>query len=144
MASVDAATIEVTSNLDNGTDCTLRDALETVNSGNVSAGCIATDGALGINDTVVFGAGVAGNTITLGGTELLITADVSINPSGQNTVLTANNASDVLLIDGSARVGIDNLTITGGSATFIGAAGGGIRVQNYSSVNLINLSLIHI
>ena len=129
-----AANIEVTSNLDDSTDCTLREALATVNAGvDQGNGCIVNAGtdALGTNDTITFGAGVAGQTITLSQGHLPIYNDVSINPAGINTTIDANGVGAVIGIDEDRTVELDQLNLTGGS-------GVGIRASRYSSVTLSN------
>ncbi len=124
-----AAGIEVTSNLDDGTDCTLREAIVTVNAGSdQSNGCVIDTGTdpLGTNDTINLAA-VAGETITLGGTQLDITQSVTIN--GANTTVDANNASRVFYVNhsdflgGRISVNLNSLTITGGNSE---AEGGGL------------------
>ncbi|MCB1804333.1 MAG: hypothetical protein KDJ99_04040, partial [Candidatus Competibacteraceae bacterium] len=62
--SAQAATLTVTSNLDDGTDCTLREAVEAINAGANQNGCSAA-GAYGTNDTIVFAPALINSTITL-------------------------------------------------------------------------------
>ena len=57
-----AANIEVTSNLDDGSNCTLREALTTVNAGaDQLNGCVITGDALGTNDTIYLRPGCIGS-----------------------------------------------------------------------------------
>lgn len=62
-----AATIEVNSHLDdNGTDCTLRQAIVSMNNGTsagLQGGCVYT-GTLGVADAISFEDNLASNTIT--------------------------------------------------------------------------------
>ena len=146
-----AATIEVTSTQDDGAGCTLREAIVTTNTGfDQSNGCSidTSNGPLGINDTVIFSAGVAGNTISLDGSEVLIQSGVSINPSGITTTITANGESRVFSIrsilnyyGGDSTVSLNNLNITGGRAegnSSTTGSGGSIIITNNSTVTLSN------
>ena len=141
-----AANIEVTSNLDDGTDCTLREALTTVNAGaDQLNGCIISGDVLGTNDTITFSPAVSGQTITTTQGELQITKDVSINPGGINTTIDANQASRVMsVISNDApdlTATLNQLTITGGNTA---GDGGGVFVSNsftqqyeYNTVSLM-------
>ncbi len=162
-----AASIEVTSNLDDGTDCTLREAIASVNAGSdQSNGCVIDTGAdpLGTNDTINMAAGVAGSTITLGGTELTPTKSVTIN--GENITVDANNTSRVMnlyRLQSAAyfSVTLNHLTLSGGNsidngggiyAGFVGLTlvdstitgntagndGGGIHASNFIPLTLTN------
>ena len=140
LQAAQAASIEVTSNLDDGTDCTLREALTTVNSGTDQLnGCVITGDVLGTNDTVTFSPAVSGQTITTTQGELQITKDVSINPGGVNTTIDGNQAtSDVMTVTGDGAVDIsvtlNQLTITNGN-------GHGISVLNSYSQQYVNNTL---
>lgn len=90
-----AANIEVTSNLDNGTGCTLREAVDSVNSEQLAPGCGVTGPSLGTNDTITFSDNLAlSNTITLTNGQL------SVEP-GTSVTITANNIAGGITIDGS-------------------------------------------
>ena len=130
-----AASIEVSSTLDDGTDCTLREAITTINAGTDQLnGCILSGDTLGINDTITFGPAVSGQTIITTQGELSITEDVSINPDGTNTTVDGNQlGSRVMGISNYASVTINQITITGGNAN----VGGGIFVSS-SSLELKN------
>jgi len=148
LAAAQAATIEVTSSFDDGVGCTLRDAIFTANGGpgfNQNNGCTVdtTNGPLGSNDTIIFNASVAGDTIVLERRELIVISSVSINPGGLTTTITpsANDESSVFFIDGidavpygSLSVSLNNLFITGGRDSF----GGGINIGLSSNVVLNN------
>ncbi len=136
IGSTQAATITVTSSLDDGTDCTLREAIANANSDtdNGANGCDAGSGV----DTIVFDSSLSGSTITLGGTQLDITTDLSIDGDPNSTgapdiEINANGSSRVLLVN-AANVSLNGLTVAGGSAS----NGGGIRIIDYASVSLSN------
>ncbi len=98
-------------------DLSLREALELANA-NLGADTITFDTA---------GVFATPQTITLGGTELAITDDVTITGTGSSQLsIDANQASGVFNVDDGTSseitVTISGLTITGGSAT----NGGGI------------------
>ncbi|GHA20591.1 hypothetical protein GCM10008090_33120 [Arenicella chitinivorans] len=138
-----AATIEVTSNADDGTNCTLREAINTVNSGSDQTnGCNidVTNDALGSNDIIQFAPNVAGQTITLAGSELTVTSSVSINPNGANTgtstTIDANKASRVMSVT-SGTVQLDHLVISGGLVE----NGGGLYATGTASVSISNSTL---
>ena len=121
LQAAQAASIEVTSNLDDGTDCTLREAIDTVNAGvDQNNDCIIT-GTLGTDDAISFGAGVAGSTIVTNG-ELTIAQSVSINSGGTPTTIDANGVGRIINV--SANSTLDQLTLTGGNANSYGDGGG--------------------
>ncbi len=76
-------------------------------------------------ETVDFDAGLSGGTITLGGSQLLIAKDLTIQSPPDGITVSGNGASRVFQINGPAVVGIDGLTIIGGNAN--GARGGGVN-----------------
>ena len=63
--AANAATIEVNSNLDDGTDCTLQDAITSFNNGALQPSCVNIGGAFGTNDTINIADSIAGDTIVL-------------------------------------------------------------------------------
>ena len=113
-----AASIEVTSNLDDGTDCTLREALATINAGTDQFnGCALSGDALGSKDTITFDPTVSGDTITVTQGELSIANNVSINPGGVNTVILGGPESAVMTIETAytaRNVKLNQLAISGG------------------------------
>ena len=129
-----AATIVVTTTGDSGTasDCTLRQAIQSMNTGAVAGtGCVVASGAFGTGDTVQFGttafpAGGA-NTITLAGGELVISTDLGIDATANsNVTIDANKASRVM--DDNAASGtltLSHLTLRNGQAAY----GGGIHTK---------------
>ena len=123
--AVNAATIQVNSNLDDGTNCTLRDALASVSGASLVAGCGNSGQAFGINDTITFAQSLAGRAVILQGQNLAITTpdmEVSIDATAIGGItIDANNQSRVLRV-ADANVEINNLTMVGGSIGFSGAA----------------------
>lgn len=136
-----AATIEVTSPADNGTGCTLREAVATINAGNDQTnGCVNSGAAYGTNDAIDFGVGVAGQTITLGGTQIELTADVQINEGGNLTTIDANNNSRIFFIDTTGiTASIDQLVLTGANAG--SNYGGAIYVADAATLTVKNSTL---
>jgi CSLREA domain-containing protein len=121
-----AATITVNSLADPGTAgdaaCTLREAIANANanSDTTSGDCTAGSNP----DTIEFDSLVTG-TITLNGTQLTISDDLTINgPGAESLSINGDAASRVLYIDPNQTVVIDALTIENGSTA---AGGGGYR-----------------
>ena len=118
------AIITVTSALDNLTvngDVTLREAIQAANTGTTVDGAVGTSGA----DTIQFAAGLAGQTITLGGTQLRITSALTINGLGASQLtINGNNTSRIFEVTSGNTVTISRLTLTNGNAT--DSDGGGI------------------
>lgn len=123
-------------------------ALQVTNLSDAGAGslrsALATANGVAGDDVISFAAGLQG-TITLGGTHLLISSNVTIQgPTDRPIIINANRASRVLLMN-SGQVKISNLTLTGGK---IGGGGyingpndgGGIR-QNEGQLTLENCTL---
>ncbi len=145
---INAATIEVNDNGDNGVNndnvCTLREAVVTVNTGTDTgnqtnaAGCFV-NGTLGPTDTITFNNTLSGSTITLTqASDLVIdnaSVDLTIEGLGQDSLtIDGGGNSRVFYID-SATVSINSLTISGGSTS---GDGGGINARNSSRVSLAN------
>lgn len=76
-------------------------------------------------ETVEFDAGLAGGTIILGGTQLTIDKDLTIQSPPGGVTVSGNSTSRVFQINGPAVVELDGLTIIGGNAN--GARGGGVN-----------------
>lgn len=94
-----------------GGECTLRAAIEEAND-------------LAGADTINFAPSVSG-TITLGGTQLIISSDIDLNGPGAGTLtVDANRASRVFNITNSGDATVKGLTVTGGNTTT--TSGGGI------------------
>ena len=115
------AVITVTSAADNLTvngQVTLREALQAANTDASVDGSTAGSGV----DTIVFAAGLAGQTITLGGTHLLISSSLTIN--GLGVRISGNNQSRIFQVDAGTTVTLSGLTLNDGNG---GPEGGGIR-----------------
>jgi|GEM_PF-2982953 len=119
-----ADTITVDSTADDGSGCTLREAIENANTDSGGNGCAAGSG----DDIIVFDSPVSG-VITLDGTELSIESNIDIKGPGANALsVDADNKSSVFVIALNAEATIDRLTIS------VGVGLGGIR----------NLGLLHL
>lgn len=131
MGNAHAASITVTDGGDAGTPttCTLRQAIEAANTDAAVGACTAGAGA----DNISFNAALVNATITLGGTELLVTDDLTITGSGQT--IDANGASRVLNLASSTNLTASNLSITGGATSGYNG-GGGIYAYDASTLTL--------
>lgn len=112
----------VTSNSDNGSGgCTIREALDSVNAGSASGGCVdilpppqpPLASNFGINDTVIFGNTLASDTVTLNGTSLEVTKPVTVS-GYEGLTIDGNLQSTVITID-STVLTLNDTIITGGS-----------------------------
>lgn len=134
-----AATITVDTTADDGTSCTLREAIATINAGsNQGNGCVA-QGDLGSDDTILFASSVTG-TITLNGTQLAITKSVVIDGPGANQLAVDGDAKSrvIHISDSGTNVAIEGLTIRNGT---VNGYGGGIGVDNASTLSLTDSSV---
>ena len=68
-------------------------------------------------DTITFDPSMYGKTITLSGEELTIAKNITIDATGMNITIDANQKSRVIYIDEYATVSLVGLTIIGGDAT---------------------------
>ncbi len=134
-----AATITVNSTADNTTagdgNCTLREAIANGDSDTTSGDCTAGSG----DDTITFAPGIAGGTITLGGTELTISSNLTITGPSAGMTIDGNNASCVFNIS-SGTVEMSSLTITNGNGTGSGPGAGGIRNLGTLTLNSVTVS----
>ncbi len=111
-AAAQAATITVDSASDDGTGCTLREAVQSANSNTAFGGCTAGDAA---PDTINFNLPLPA-TITLGGNDLGITDDLIINgPGASQLTISGNDASRIFNIGLNAPSTLSGLTLTGGN-----------------------------
>ena len=135
-----AATIEVNSNFDNGTGCTLRDAIVSMSGGTLEDGCSNTGAAFGIDDVINIRTGVAPVTITLtnGQLEFIDLATPSITINGNGATVDANGQSRVLFVDGLQELTINEMTLTGGSDLY--GDGGGLLL-NDNKVNIYDSAI---
>lgn len=119
-----AAMISVDSAADSSGEgqCTLRDAITAANDNTATGGCATGDDA---NDTIVFGDGVAGSTITLGGTALPTIATGSTltigaaasdsdDDSATGVTIDANQMSRIFANQGNLT--LNQLTLVNGVA----------------------------
>jgi hypothetical protein len=117
-----AATIAVTSALDDGTDCTLREAIQAMKDATDENGCVHSGAGFGDTDTITFDGLLSAATITL--TQGQLAVDNLANPltiTGSGQTIDANQLSRVLYVD-SSTLTVSSLTLTNGAAT----AGAGI------------------
>jgi CSLREA domain-containing protein len=125
-----AATIVVdtTDDEDNSDDdCSLREAIYAANNDAARDACIAGSG-----DDVIDLTGVAG-TITLGGTELAISSNLTIaGPGADQLTISGDNASRVFNVADSVVVIISDVTIVKGNST---DDGGGIYNAGTLTIN---------
>jgi len=137
--SAHAAIITVTGSGDINNNCTLREALVSVNAAAAVPGCTAV-GAFGTNDTIVFGGELAaGGTIPLSAGILYLddNLSVAINAPIEGVTVDGQSNSGVMGVGNSASLSIDNLTITGGSAIL----GAGVYLGKYGSLTATNSTI---
>ena len=117
-----AATIEVNSNLDNGADCTLRDAVVSVNEGILQPECSIISGTLGSADRITFSSALNENTVRLT-TGLRITSDVNIDANGVNnlTIVRESDGGSIISV-GDSKVSLNNLTLKGAASLYYAGA----------------------
>ncbi len=96
--------------------------------------------------TINFASALSGQTIPLGGTELLIDKNLTINGFGlaKGITISGGNASRVFNIASGSTVTLDSLTITGGNGggVVVGGIPGGGGLQNSGSLNLARVSVV--
>ena len=111
--------------------CTLHDAIVAANTGVAVNGCKAGSG----NDSISFS---SGSKITLKATLPTIERTLQINgrPNQPKTVISGNNAVQIMQIDTTAVVSLSNLTIQEGiSDDTSGNSGGGVFNQGSLTIN---------
>lgn len=161
-----AIPIVVTSLLDGtATNCTLRDAIVSINERDLQADCeFANVVGTELFDSIIFASSLSPSTstITLVGGQLSVNPDTDFTIYGDGITVSANNQSRVFFAS-SATLTINNMTITGGSASigagmYAGASnvelvnttvsanvassrGGGLFVSDASIINLRNSTL---
>ena len=97
--------------------CSLRDAVVSANSDRAQDGCTAGSGA----DVIEFAPELAGGTVKLSGTPLVVFHDVTI---AGNITIDAQYRSRILTLENDAALTLDGLTLTRGRAEY----GGGLYV----------------
>lgn len=101
----------------------LREAVQAANT-NAAFGDAAAGASGGIVDTIRFDPSLVGQTIVLGGAELLVTDHLSITGLGQDDLaISGNGASRVFRIDAGVGVEMSNVTIRDGFADLGGGIG---------------------
>ncbi len=138
-----AATIVVTSNQDNGANCTLREAVQSINTREPQGGCSNSVPAedFGDNDTILFDSSLSGQTIQLD--EFL--GQITIN-SGQSLSVDASALADRVTIDAqknsrifysaATSLTLNNLRLINGTANYAGAI-----ISSSDSLRIVNSEL---
>jgi CSLREA domain-containing protein len=129
-------TVTKTADTNDGTcnaDCSLREAIAAAN-------------ATADNDTVEFAAAVFGTpqTITLGGTELLIANNGTLaisGPGASQLTVSGNSASRVFLIVSGANAAISDITVSGGNGVSANTSGTGGGILNFGALSLTNANV---
>lgn len=126
-----SATVTVTSATDDGTGCTLREAMAAINAGVDGDGCTASGDPYGTNDTIVFAPALVGTTITLVG-EILVQAPVSVHgpvPGDPTGIVVDADGQGRIFNGPGAAISIDlrNLTLTGGQELNPLSVGGAVQ-----------------
>ncbi len=144
--SSEAATIEVNTNLDaidpnEIAGCTLRKAIDSLDSGALVTGCAATGNALGDNDTIVFANNLAGSTITLAGQALNVNSSnqvSNITIQGDGVRISANAQSSILDLKNGNFLTLNNIRLSnGGNTAFAGA----ITVSSGATLSLSDCTI---
>ena len=147
-----AATIVVTSGADGapGTACTLRSAVQAANTNTAVGGCTAGDAD---GDVITFAAGVS--TITLAGSEILITDDVTINGAVGTDRVIVDAAGNSRIFDVQApagtgtarRVQFANLELRNGNSSNGSSsapdAGGAVDLKPGSQATFTNTDVLN-
>jgi hypothetical protein len=110
-----------------------------ISDGDISSGNFSLREAIDLanvgsgHDTILFDASLVGQTISLGGTQLAIENDLTIDGLGaEQLAVSGNNASRVFSVGTGVTVEISGLTITGGNA---GASGGNARASSGGGID---------
>lgn len=143
-----AATIGVTTTGDSGTaaDCTLRQAIVSMNQGaTTGTGCSAS-GIFGTGNTINFNTAAfpngGTNTITLASGALVINASLTIDATANgNVTIDANHASSVMKTAYSSSLDLNHLTLRNGNSGFGGGINAGATSGGGSSLVLTNSTL---
>lgn len=127
-AGITVDSLDDTASSGNG-ECTLREAIANANTDTDTSGSDCAPGSG--SDVIGFAPQLAGQTITLGGTELVISSSVTLNGPGADLLaISGDNASRVFSVT-TGIVQISGLTIRDGRVST--ANGGGV----YNSATLI-------
>ena len=130
------STITVTStadNLDVDEQVTLREAIAAANTDTSVDGSTAGSGA----DVIIFDASLAGETITLGGTELVLSDDVTISASSiMGLEIDANYLSRLFSVETGVTATLESLALVNGQTTGAGGA-----VLNAGTLSVIDCTV---
>ncbi len=126
-------------------NCTLREAIEAANTDAAVDNCTAGAGA----DTISFDNTLSGSTVTLGGSQLDIASDLTVDgdlddDGAPDITIDAAGASRVIYIDATAAtrtVTLDGLTISNGNPNTGVANGAGVHCQGSIYGGNCNLTL---
>ncbi|GAB4581417.1 MAG: hypothetical protein Fur0022_41640 [Anaerolineales bacterium] len=133
-----AASITVNSTADTtiagDTQCTLREAVANANSDSDTTGgdCVAGSGT----DTIGFTSAVLGQTITLSGSEITLSSNMTISADVEGLIISGNNASRIFTVNSGSNVTLTNLRITDGNVT-----GNGGGIQNLGTLTINNSTI---
>jgi len=123
-----AATILVTSDQDNGANCTLREAVESINTSGPQGGCSNTlpTQDFGVNDVILFDSSLSGQTIqldaTLGPISPGISQSLSIDASALVDRVTIDAQKNSRIFTNAATsLTLNNLRLINGTANYSGA-----------------------
>jgi len=115
---------------------TLREAIEAANTNVIVNDAPA--GSSAETDIITFAASLAGGTITLGGTELMIYEDLEIHGLGaEDLTIDANERSRVFTAYTGVTILVDGLTMSGGDSS----EGGAIYGYNPSTITVTNSTI---
>jgi len=121
-----------------GASCSLREAIQSINSGANFGGCTAA-GAYGTSDTITLTAGTYLLSLTTGtgnaGRDLDVNINMTINGVGgykpNGTIIDAQNFFRVIEVnDGPTNVIFNDIVFTRGLGDFTGYRGAGINLRN--------------
>ncbi len=112
------------------TQCTLREAIANANADVDTTGgdCVAGSGT----DTITFSGSVLGQTITMAGTQFLLTSSMTINATSSGVTLNGNSASRIFQINSGNTVILTRLTMINGNVV---GNGGGIYNSGTLTIN---------
>ncbi|HMC10391.1 MAG TPA: hypothetical protein VKH44_03840, partial [Pirellulaceae bacterium] len=117
--------------------------LTVLNNLDSGAGSLRAEIAAAHNsDTIVFAAGLNGQTITLTSGEVLISHNVTIaGPGSGQLTISGNHASRVFEVKANESVTLSGLTISNGVANGVGVAGEGSGILNHGTLTVSGSTL---
>ncbi len=122
---------------------TLLDELDVPAGPNLSLREALRDAAGANASGIVFHPSLSGQTITLGGTQLLAESDIAIDASGlpEGITINGNQASRILEVAYTRYLSLRNLTLTGGFANGDGVEGHGGAIYNRGRLDLHGVTI---